>query len=466
MKRFLLFATLLFHPLASQETMHQAHFESGSFTYSAIVDSLPVRTAKETTGAIHYIFYRKEGIEGPSERPITFCFNGGPGSSSVWLHMQAFGPKRVLSPEEGQSAGPPYLLIDNPDSILDLTDLVFIDPIGTGFSRPSDSAQEEYFYSMDGDIESLGDFLYDFITREGRWNSPKYLAGESYGGLRVCGLAEYLHSHHSLFLNGMILISPAIDFKTFRFDSRDNELAFTLYLPSFAAAAWAHGRLPHSTLEEAISEARDFALARFAPELFKKGFVPEDLYEEIAFWTGLPLSLVKKEKGLISGGTFFNYFGEEKQISRFDSRNLGERLPGCNQFEFYDPVLFQLKGIVSAALNHYLYWNLNCRQEWPRYEILSRHVNQSWSYDTFGYPSQLEALRKTLLYNSEMRIFAACGYFDLAVPFAAVEHSLNRLHLPEAKVSFGHYEGGHMFYTNPSALKKFKSDLKETVFTK
>ncbi len=424
--------------------------------YTVTIGSLPVRMGETVRGSVYYTFYRKEG----ALRPITFCFNGGPGSSSVWLHIMALGPKRVLSPEEGQSITPPYTLIDNPDSILDLTDLVFVDPIGTGFSRPSNPAEEESFYSMEGDIESLGDFIRDFITREGRWNSPKYLVGESYGGLRVCGLSGYLQSHHHLFLNGIILISPVIDLRAYRFDSRDNELAFIHHLPTFAATAWFHGHLPHLSLTETVSAAREFALSTFAPELFRRGFVPEHLYGEIAAWTGLPLSLVEEEQGLISEGTFFAHFGAPQRVSRFDGRLLGERLPGSSRFEFFDLAFSQVLGIGTAAFHDYLYSHLDSKQEWPRYEIISREVNRQWSYDALGYPSQLEAVRKTLLANPSMKIFAACGYFDLAMPFAAVEYSLKRLHLPcENNVSFGYYEGGHMFYTNPTALKQFKTDL-------
>ncbi len=457
MKRLLLLALALLGPLASEEIVQTAH-ENGSFSYTATVGSLPVRKGEEQTADIFYIFYRKAGAE--ARRPITFCFNGGPGCSSVWLHMQAFGPKRVLSPEEGQSLAPPYQLIENADSILDLTDLVFVDPVGTGLSRPKGEGSS--FYDMDGDIESLGDFIYDFVTREGRWNSPKYLAGESYGGLRVCGLSNYLLSRHYLFLNGVILIAPAIDYQTFRCN-RDKELAYALYLPSFAATAWYHGRLPHLSLEEVVFYAREFALGTFGAELLKNGSLPERLYEEVAAWTGLPLHVVRQERGLISEGTFFNHFGasQNKSIGRFDSRWSGERLPGSSRFEFFDPSFVRVFGLATAALHDYLYYDLNYKAEWPRYEILSHDVNRQWNFDCSGFPNQLEALRQALLTNPEMRVFAACGYFDLAIPFATVEHCLKRLHLPSAQVSLGYYEGGHMFYTNPAALRQFKMDLQK-----
>jgi len=470
MKKLLLslfFAIAALQPLSAEEaapqpitTRHQLPFEKDPFAYTALLGSLPVRQGKETSGHIHYIFYQKE--EADSTRPITFVFNGGPGSSSVWLHLGAFGPKRPRTPEEGQSPVPPYILLDNPHSILDLTDLVFIDPVGTGFSRPCGEGDGASFYDMQGDIESIGDFVCDFVTRHGRWNSPKFVAGESYGALRACGLSNYLIERHDIYLNGAILISGALDFKTLSFE-RDNELPFTLYLPSYAATAWAHGRLPGMTLEEVVAGAHEFAMGTFAAELLKTGSVPPHLYPEIAIWTGLSIDTVAQANGLISEDFYLTHFGasEKKLLGLFDSRCIGDRLSAGSRFNlFEDPSWAAIGGIMTASLNHYLYQDLKCRTEWPRYEILSTEANQKWRFDAFGYPNQLEGLRKALLVNPNMRVFSASGYFDLAVPFSAAEYCMQRLHLPRKNnLAFGYYEGGHMFYTNPAALKQFKADL-------
>ncbi len=468
MKQILFFLLALTTLSAEEETLfsqttHQSFFDSGPLTYTASVGSLPLLDKKgEKTGDLYYIAYKKEGEEDSSERPLTFVFNGGPGSSSVWLHMGAFGPKRILNAEEGQDVAPPYQLIDNPDSILDLTDLVFIDPVGTGFSRSTGEEPEGTLFSMNGDIEYVGDFIRDFVTKEGRWNSPKYVAGESYGTLRACGLSKYLLSKHGMYLNGLVLISCAIDFETLDV-SRDNALPLTLFLPTYAATAWYHGRLPNLTLEEAISQARDFALDTFAPALFKEGFVPPHLYEEIATWTGLSSAFVQQRSGLIDDFSYFEHFksSEKKVIGRFDSRCTGDTLPTCRYFPYYDPSAANISGIFTASFNNYLYHHLNCKSEWPRYEIFTREGHCKWKYNTNNYPNKMEALRSALLQNPSMQIFTACGYFDLATPFAAAEHNFKRLHLPrEENVTFGYYEGGHMFYTNPDALKQFKNDLK------
>jgi carboxypeptidase C (cathepsin A) len=316
---------------------------------------------------------------------------------------------------------------------------------------------------MEGDIEYIGDFIRDFVTKEGRWNSPKYIAGESYGTLRACGLSEYLLSKHSLYLNGLVLISCAIDFKTIDV-SHDNDLPITLFLPTYAATACYHGRLPTLTLEEAVSQSRDFALDTFAPALFKTGSIPPHLYNDIAIWTGLSSAFVHQQSGLIDDFTYFGQFkaSERKVIGRFDSRFTGDVLPTCRYLPYHDPSAANASGIFTASFNNYLYNDLNCKSEWPRYEIFTLEGHCKWKYDTRSYPNQMEALRYALAQNPSMQIFTACGYFDLATPFAAAEYCFKRLHLPrEENVTFGYYEGGHMFYTNPEALKKFKSDLKD-----
>ena len=441
------------------QTTHETTIGGRSIVYTATVGSIPTRsTDGKETGKIFYTAYRQEGETDYQDRPITFAFNGGPGSSSVWLHMGALGPKRVMNKQEGQSIAPPYCWVENEDSILDLTDLVFIDPMGTGLSRTSDETDVS-FYEMDGDISSIGDFIRDYVTMEGRWKSPKYLAGESYGTLRACGAAEYLLSRHGLYLNGLILISCAIDFQTLICDI-DNELPYSLYLPSFAAAAWYHGRLDQNlSLEETVASAKDFALNTLAPSLMRQGKVAPSLFPEIAHWTGLPLDLIERNDGLIDSFTFFlQLLGREKKvIGRFDSRSVGEILPPRNMFNYEDPSEWTIQGIYSGALHAYLQEELGCKAAWPRYEVISY---LPWDYTSFGYPNTMNQLRRALVMNPDMRVFTACGYFDLATPLAATEHCFRRLHLPiDDNITFGYYEGGHMFYTNLAALKKFKTDL-------
>ena len=449
-------------PEIFSQTTHETNIDGNPIVYTATVGSIAARsTDGKESGQIYYISYRK--VADDPARPITFAFNGGPGSSSVWLHLGALGPKRVLSHEEGQSIVPPYQMIENNESILDLTDLVFIDPIGTGFSRASETEKEKSFYSPEGDISAVGDFIRDFLTQEGRWASPKYIAGESYGTFRACGVSEYLLSRHGIFLNGLILISCVLDFQTISF-GLDNELPYSLFLPSYATAAWFHGRLDQTiSLEETASRAREFALHTLAPAILKFGKVPPDLFPAIACWSGLSISEVERLDGLIDDTSFFlHFFGTEKKvIGRFDSRAIGDILIPKTAKQYEDPAMTPVLGVFTAAMHSYLAHELGCKSDWPRYEILS---DLPWDFKGYSYPNTLKSLRKALVLNPEMRVFTACGYFDLATPFAAVEHCFNRLHLPlGGNVAFGYYEGGHMFYTNPAALQKFKSDLRRFI---
>lgn len=463
--RALLFFFLSCTAIWSQEilskTTHEIVLESGPLVYTAIVSSMPTRDqAGKVTGHIIYTAYHKEGA---TDRPITFAVNGGPGSSSVWLHLGAFGPKRVHNIEENQSLVPPYRWIENRDSILDLTDLVFIDPLGTGFSRPADETDTQTLYSIEGDIACLGDFIADYVTRENRWTSPKYLAGESYGTHRVSGLSSYLIEEHGMLVNGLILISCAIDYQTFVSDG-SNEIPYSLVLPSYAATAWYYGRLDSSlTLEMAVDQAREFALEPFARGLWREGFVPKELYPQLSYWTGLPLSLLEEREGLIDELTFSNEFlaKEKKAVGFYDSRHT-HVLPPYHLKDYYAQLAWDSCEIpFTAVLQSYLCNELEYKVDWPRYEILSHTVHRQWNYQNLGYPNRLDSLRKSLLCNPEMRIFVAAGYFDLVTPFAAAEHSFKRLRLPlkEHPVRFAYYEGGHMFYSNPQALKKFKTDL-------
>lgn len=441
------------------KTTHEATIHDQKIFYTAMIGSIPVRTSEgKETGKIFYTAYRKENCNN-KDRPITFAFNGGPGSSSVWLHMGALGPKRVLNAQEGQSPRPPYQWTDNSESLLDLTDLVFIDPIGTGFSRQDPENKDVSFYDVESDIQSIGDFIRDYVTMEGRWASPKYLIGESYGTLRACGLSDYLQSKHGLYLNGLVLISCAIDFQTLC-GHLDNEAPFTLFIPSFAAAAWYHGRLdPALNLQETVEKAKKFAINTLTPSLFIEGKISSQFFPEIAHWTGLSLDMIEQNDGFIDDDTFFVSLlsKEKKVIGRFDSCVTGEILPPRTIRNYRDPSESAIDGIYTATWQAYMRDELACTNYWPRYEIIS---DLKWNFQGFGYPNTMNCLRNSFVINPSMRVFVACGYFDLATPFSATEYCFRRLHLPcENNLTFGYYEGGHMFYTHLNALKEFKKDM-------
>jgi len=449
-------------------TQHTIQLESGPLSYSATVGSLTVLDAQETTkGEIGYTSYVKEN--GGRGRPITFAFNGGPGSSSIWLHLGAFGPKRVLAPEEGQKVSPPYSLVDNLETLLDVTDLVFIDPVGTGYSQADPKENAKNFYDLEADIRSIADFIRNYLIANNRWNSPKYIAGESYGGLRTCGLANYLQDSYSIYLNGLILISPAIDYQTFIFHP-DNQIPYFLFLPTYAATAWQHGRLlPGATLEEAISKARQFAYETYAPALLKSfslnSFEKEILYNQLAEYTGLPFETIRRHKGRINERVFqMEFFADEqKALGMYDTRTKGDYTDPMQIPFSQDPSVTSISGIFVGAFHDYLQTELDSRGP---YKSLSLDVNSQWNYyppsNLHSYPNLMNALRQALIINPDLKVFTGCGYFDCVTPFGAAEYCLDHLDLPEAYRSncqLERYEGGHMYYLNPSARKKFKTDL-------
>ncbi len=443
----ILLSLLFFLPLLAEEKIS---------THSIQIDREPLfYTATVESGEVSYIAYVKEG----ENRPITFAFNGGPGSSSVWLHMGALGPKRIVTYEEGQSIAPPYQIVDNPETILDLTDLVLIDPMGTGLSSMSTKEDAKKHYSITGDIASVGKFIRDYLTKNKRWNSAKYLAGESYGGLRVAGLADILQNEFGIYLNGVIFISAAIDFQTFFFDP-DNALPYFLFLPSYATTAWYYNRhhRPELTVEEIAQAARDFVYKTYAPFLIgPKGFDPEPIYEEVAKITGLSPDLVRRSRGRISDEIFLtNFLGDERKIvGRFDSRISGY----STSLLFQDPSDALINGIFAGSFHDYLHRELGFVSSYSlaSYEIFNQW--NYWDYNRWGYPNLMSGLRKALIANPHMKIFVACGYFDLATPFAVSEYCFDHLDVPNISVQMEYYEGGHMFYLTPSARIKFKQDL-------
>ncbi len=429
-------------------THHTLHLPSGPLPYTAHVG---------TIDEISYIAYQKEGER--TARPITFAFNGGPGCSSAWLHLGAFGPRRILSPEEGQSALPPYQIVDNFETLLDLSDLVFIDPAGTGLSEIQES-QEKNFYSVEKDILSIGRFIRDYLTENRRWNDPKYLAGESYGSFRACGLANHLQSEYGIYFHGLVLISCALDYQMFYFE-KDNILPYFLHLPTYATTAWYHGRyLPGTTLEEAANLARIFIYRTYAPSLLRRNnHEKENLYAEIADMTGLPLPLVRKMQGRIGSDLFrLEFFGDEnKVLGGYDTRISGHySQPYLTNFT-QDPSATAIEGIFTGAFHEYLQGELNTPFS---YRLIALDVNQKWDFQKKeGYPNMMESLRSALSVNPALKVFVGSGYFDAVTAFAATEYCFDHLEVPNASVQMEYYEGGHMYYLNPFARKKFKQDL-------
>lgn len=453
-------------------TQHSVEIGGRTIDYTATAGLITLfeEDGKEKA-RVFYIAYTKDGVDNPADRPLTFSFNGGPGSSSVWLHLGTFGPRRVVMGDAGSLTGPPYGLTDNEHSILDLTDLVFIDPVTTGYSRALPGESDKQFHGLDEDIEAVAEVIRLYVTRAGRWGSPKFLAGESYGTTRAAGLASHLQQRHGMFLNGLVLVSSVLDFSTIRFRT-GHDLPHILFLPSFAATAHYHGRLDAGLqameLEALLDEVEAFAVEEYAPALLKGVSAPAEerrrIAERVARYTGVPAENVEANNLRLEIFRFTKDLmrDERRTVGRLDSRFLGiDRDAGGERWE-YDPSLSAIMGPYTAALNAYVRGELGFESEMP-YEILTGRVHP-WSYERFenAFVQTAEPLRSAMTQNPHLRVFVANGYYDLATPYFATEHTFNNLMLDETlrdNVEMDYYPAGHMMYVHLPSLEKLKRDI-------
>ncbi len=418
---------------------------------------------------IFFIAYTKDGVNDRSKRPITFSFNGGPGSSSVWLHMGVLGPRRVVLKDDGELPPPPFKLTDNQYSILDETDLVFIDPMGTGYSRPVEGEKAKDWHGFKKDIESVGDFIRLYVTRYNRWLSPKFLAGESYGTTRAAGLSGYLQDRHGMYLNGLMLISAVLDFTTINF-KLNNELPYVMFLPAYAATAWYHGKLnTKATLQALLKEVEEFSQGAYAAALHKgASLTPEErsnIVHKLARYTGLSKDFIERTNLRITDQHFFKELLRDRgrTVGRLDSRFTGIDRSGVTETAEYDPLLTNVLGPYTAAFYDYVRTELKFESDLP-YEILSGKVWKNWSYSEFEnqYLDVAETLRQSMTYNKYLKVFVANGYYDLGTPYFATEYTFDHLGLDPAlrgNISMGYYDAGHMMYIHMPSLKAMKKDL-------
>lgn len=409
-----------------------------------------------------------------AKRPITFSFNGGPGSSSVWLHLGLLGPKRVHM-RGTENTPPPYTLVENEYSLLDLTDLVFIDPISTGYSRVVPGEKAKDFHGFKKDIESVGDFIRLYTSRYGRWTSPKFLIGESYGTTRAAGLSQYLQQRHGMYLNGLMLVSSVLDFQTLDFFP-ENDLPYILFLPTYAATAWYHKKLPsrlqRKPLRKVLDEVEAFALGDYATALMKGSSLPRATYKTIqrklSEYTGLSETYIDQTNLRIQDGRFFKELlrSEKRTVGRLDSRFKGLERDSTGEGLEYDPSFSAIQGPYTATLNHYVREDLKFESDLP-YEVIAG-LYRTWSYKEFEnrYVSVSDTLRKAMHQNPYLKIFVANGYYDLATPHFATEYTFNHLGLaPELSknITMGYYEAGHMMYVHSQSLARMKQDLTEFI---
>jgi carboxypeptidase C (cathepsin A) len=406
--------------------------------------------------------YTLDGAD-PATRPVTFAFNGGPGSSSVWLHLGLLGPRRVLMGDAGSLAPPPYGIGDNAESLLAHSDLVFIDPVSTGYSRVVAGGKPSEYHGFQRDLESVGELIRLWTSRNGRWMSPKYLAGESYGTVRASALAAYLQRQFNFFCNGIMLISSVIDMGTIRF-WEGNDLPTVLFLPTYAAAAHYHGLHGDRQLRDVIDEAVALVEGPYPHGLARGSRLPAadraDLIRRVAAVTGLSEDYVRRVNMRIEHHRFFRELLRHRGqvIGRLDGRFVGYEPDDGGEQPSYDPSNVAIGGPYSAALNHYVRAELGYESDLP-YEILTNKV-QPWSYAEFEgrYVTVSSMLSEAMRHNPHLRVYVACGYYDGATPFSAAEYAFAHLNIPDelrSNISFEYYEAGHMMYVHePSRLRQ------------
>ena len=417
---------------------------------------------------VFFTYYKKDGEEA-ARRPLCFTFNGGPGSSSVWLHMGGLGPRRVLLQYDGTATAPPYQIINNEYSWLDKTDLVFIDPVSTGFSRPAPGENPKQFHGYVEDISSVGSFIRHFLSRYERWGSPKYLAGESYGTTRAAGLSKFLQDRYRIYLNGIILISAILNFGTNDYYI-GNDLPRALYLPSYTAAAWYHKKLAaplQSSLANALKESESFALGEYATALLKGGWLSdqekERVAEKMSYYTGLSKDYCLKANLRVDENRFYKELrrNDGLTIGRLDARFTGRDLDDAGETVSFDPSFANIDGPFTSALNDYFQKELNFKEE-KGYDIFGPVSPWNYSNVQNQFLNVAESLRDAMAKNPHLKVYVGCGYYDFATPYFIARYDVEHMFLrPEQKknIRFYFYESGHMYYIHKPSLIQFKKDI-------
>ena len=451
-------------------THHEIHVGGKLLRYTATAGLMPLRNAEgETEANIFFMAYTLDG-QTPERRPLTFSFNGGPGSASVWLHLGAIGPKRVRMQPDGMMPAPPYQLVDNEFTWLDQTDLVFIDPVGTGYSRAVRPELASKFFGLQGDIESVGEFIRMYLTRYERWTSPLFLAGESYGTTRASALSGYLIGRGIAF-NGIILISTIMNFETTDF-AAGNDLAYMMFLPSYAATAWYHKKLPSDlqsrSVQQVVSEVEQWAANEYSLALGKgdrlTGQDRQDVIARLSRYTGLSQPFIDNANLRVSLTLFRKELlrSEKRSIGRLDARFKGFDANYASDSPDFDASEAAIRPPYTSTFNNYVRSELNYKSD-LEYYILGGGITSPWNWGTNNsYVDTSVALRNALARNPYLKIFVAMGYYDMATPYFAVDYTLHHISLDPMLLknfSTGYYEAGHMMYIDEKSLTRMRADV-------
>ena len=450
---------------------HSGTFGGQRMNYTATIGETILKADDGTQkAAIVTTSYVREPRD--PNRPVTFLFNGGPGSGTVWLMMGAFGPKRVAIPSDARDdSGPPYPILDNPDSILDVTDIVFIDPPGTGFSRLLGKTDPKEFYGVTADAKAVAQVIRLWLNEHGRWNSPKYLGGESYGTTRSAAVVNQLEAStfNDVGLNGILLISTVLDFAAGA-DTEGNELSFITNLPSMAATALYHGKAQAASTEQFVEEARQFAIGPYAAALLKGQRISAEerasVRRQLARFTGLSETYLEQADLRVTPGRFWKELLRDRglTVGRLDSRYTGRDYDNAGENFDQDPSFYGIDAGYTAAVNQWEREGLGFKTD-REYQSISQLI-PSWDWniaggrDTNAYLNVTPYLGKAMRENSGLRIFVAQGYYDFATPFFAAEYALSRTGIPQDRVEYHYYQAGHMMYVRDEDRLKLSRDIR------
>ena len=434
--------------------------------------------ASEPVASIWSVAYIQEGVRNQSTRPVTFVFNGGPGSASVWLHMGMFGPKlvKVNSDAKEDDGAAPYDLVMNSNSLLDLTDLVFIDPVGTGYSRVIGKGKLKDYWGLNEDANSIAKFIRLWITKNNRWFSPKYIAGESFGTVRAVTVANALEGGgQNMALNGLILISQALDYAGST-SVHDNITSYLTYLPSMAATAWYHKKAGQGkSLESFVEECRVFTYNSYAAALYKGSLLSDieksEVAEKLSYFTGLDKKYIIKSDLRILMHRFQKELLADQglAVGRLDGRFMGNEVDKLSDGPHLgDPSSYQISAAYTAALNYYYASALEVKMDRP-YITSNDKVYKNWKWRPIpegkqwepSYVNVARKLSETMRRNTDMKVLVASGYYDLICPFFDTEYTFSRNGIEREKVKLTYYEGGHMMYTHEPDFIKLSNDIRK-----
>ena len=455
-------------------THHVVRLPDGELRYTATTGMLPIRNDSSGVieGGMFFVAYTRDGVVDPSKRPLLIAFNGGPGSSSVWLHLGAFGPRRVRLMPDGSAPAPPYRVEDNPQTLLDQTDIVFVNPVGTGYSRAARPEFGAKFWGLDEDIAAMSEFIRLYLTRYSRWSSPLFIGGESYGTTRATGLSGYL-ADRGITLNGIILLSTVMDFAASSM-TRGNAAGFVNFLPSYAATAWYHHRLApelqSETVEQVMNDAKQWAVTQYGPALMMGDRLPADqraaIVRQLARYTGLSEQFVADNDLQVTLGRFNHELlrGQRRVVGRLDSRFTTYDLdPGSDNVQL-DPSEAAIRNTFTPAWNDYVRRELKYRDD-DVYYILGGGIGR-WHYPQNNYADVSPSIERAFTRNPYLRLYVAMGYYDMATPYFAVEYTLGQLRVaPEvrANVTTDYFAAGHMMYIDDASAAKLRAGIRRFI---